>query len=44
MQEVAFDVKIEPGLAGVSENVKLASGYMTEDTARSDDFARGLWL
>ncbi len=43
MREVAFDVKIEPGLENVSKNVKLAPGTKTEDNARSDVSARGIF-
>ncbi len=43
MREVAFDVKIEPGLENVSKNVKLAPGSITEDNARSDVSARGIF-
>ena len=43
MKEVAFDVKIEPGLAKVSKNVVLAPGTNTEDNARSDVSARGIF-
>ena len=43
MKEVAFDVKIEPGLAKVSKNVKLAPGTNTDDNARSDVSARGIF-
>ena len=34
MKEVAFDVKIEPGLAKVSKNMNLAPGSNIEDNAR----------
>ena len=43
MREVAFDVKIEPGLCSVSKNVKLAPGSNTADNARSDVSARGIF-
>ena len=43
MKEVAFDVKIEPGLAKVSKHVKLAPGTNIEDNARSDVSARGIF-
>ncbi len=43
MREVAFDVKIEPGLAKVSKHVRLAPGTNTEDNARSDVSARGIF-
>ena len=43
MKEVAFDVKIEPGLAKVSKNVKLAPGINTDDNAQSDVSARGIF-
>ena len=43
MKEVAFDVKIEPGLAKVSKHVKLTPGTNTEDNARSDVSARGIF-
>ena len=42
MKKVAFDVKIEPGLAKVSKHVKLAPGTNIEDNARSDVSARGI--
>lgn len=43
MREVAFDVKIEPGLQKVSKNIKLAPGTKTEDNARLDVSARGIY-
>ena len=43
MQEVAFDVKVEPGLQKVSKNVKLDPGSKTEDNARLDVSARGIY-
>ena len=43
MKEVAFDVKIEPGLAKVSKNMNLAPGSNIEDNARSDVSARGIF-
>ena len=43
MREVAFDVKIEPGLQKVSKNVKLTPGTKTEDNARLDVSARGIY-
>ena len=43
MQEVAFDVKVEPGLQKVSKNVKLQPGSKTEDNARLDVSARGIF-
>ncbi len=43
MREVAFDVKIEPGLEKVSRNVILATGTKTEDNARLDVSARGIF-
>ena len=43
MKEVAFDVKVEPGLAKVSKNVMLAPGTNTDDNARADVSARGIF-
>ena len=43
MREVAFDVSIEPGLEKVSKNVRLAPGTKTEDNARLDVSARGIF-
>ena len=43
MREVAFDVKMEPGLQKVSKNVKLTPGTKTEDNARLDVSARGIY-
>ena len=43
MKEVAFDVKVEPGLAKVSKNVMLAPGTNTDDDARADVSARGIF-
>ena len=43
MKEVAFDVKVEPGLAKVSKNVMLAPGTNTDDNARADVSVRGIF-
>ena len=43
MREVAFDVKVEPGLQKVSKNIKLAPGTKTDDNARADVSARGIF-
>ena len=43
MQEVAFDVKTEPGLQTLSRNINLTPGTKTEDNARLDISARGIF-
>ena len=43
MQEVAFDVKTEPGLQTLSRNKKLTPGTKTEDNARLDKSARRIF-
>ena len=43
MREVGFDVKVEPGLQKVSKNISLAAGTKTDDNARADVSARGIF-
>ena len=43
MREVAFNVKVEPGLRNVSKNIKLAPGTETDDNARADVETRGIF-
>ena len=43
IREEAFDVKVEPWLQKVSKNIKLAHGTKTDDSARADVAARGIF-
>ena len=43
MQEVAFDVKSEPGLQTLSRNINVTPGTKTEDNARLDISARSIF-
>ena len=43
MRDFAFDVSIEPGLEKESKNVRLAPGTKTEDNARLDVSAGGIF-
>ncbi len=43
MREIAFDVRVEPGLQKVTNNVKLSPGTNRADNARLDISARGIF-
>ena len=43
MREVAFYVKVEPGLQKVFKDIKLTPGTKTDDNARADFAARRIF-
>ncbi len=43
MKDIAYDVKVEPGLQKISKHMKLATGTNLADNARLDISARGLF-